>query len=401
MRALVFVLAAACCTLTCAQQGQLQFDRPWDDWEPPVLPAPEPNAYDLYRTAFDLLKDFEPPGDDATQQELRDSIAGLGLAYYWLQQAMMGECRFPPATAPDQSFPELAAARNACRFMVTHAQVAALDGDMARAALDCIACVRIGAAAASNGTLVGGLVAAACEAIGLRQLAEITSALQPAECRLAIAALRQAQARRVSLAEVLRGELICGKITMKRLFADMKTPEDIERTIAALAPEQRAQALEQWQQLQQTGQLWTPASCWRTHEEWLQQLIAEAEKPYWQRETPPLPADPVVELLAGLYPKTQVRFALGDAQLSLALCRLAAQGYLLEHGGLPENLAALVPEWLPSVPADPFRNAPLSSAIIEGRFVIYSVGPDMVDDGGRPTEGFPQGDSLGDIVASL
>lgn len=401
MRTLAVVVMVMVVSLAFAQDFP-EFERPWDDWEPPLIEMPEPNAYHLYRMAFDMLEEFEYPEQDATDEEVRASIEGFDLAYQALQQAMMGECRFPPVADPEQVFPELASTRNACRFMVTHAKVAALDGDMSQAALDSIACVRIGSAAAGNGTLIGGLVAIACEAIGLdRGLADIIPALQPDECRVAIEALRLAEAELVPLSEVLRGEMLCGKMLMKRQFRDIARPEDVERQIAALPPEQRAEALRQWEQMKQAGQLWTPSNSWHKHEEWLGQLIEETQKPYWAREQAPLPGDPMVDMLVGVYAKTQVKFAIADAHLRLALCRLAAQGYMVENGGPPQNLDALVPDWLPHVPDDPFRDAPIASTMVDGRFLMYSVGPDMVDNGGMGIEGHAREDSEGDMVVAL
>ena len=76
-------------------------------------------------------------------------------------------------------------------------------------------------------------------------------------------------------------------------------------------------------------------------------------------------------------------------------------GYMVEQGGPPENLDALVPEWLPYIPDDPFRDAPIASTTIDGEFVIYSIGPDMTDNSGMAIEGYAKEDSEGDMVVTL
>ena len=80
---------------------------------------------------------------------------------------------------------------------------------------------------------------------------------------------------------------------------------------------------------------------------------------------------------------------------------LGAQGYLLDKGLPPADLEALVPEYLDMIPDDPFADGRLRSATREGDFVIYSVGPDGVDDGATPIEGYAKQDSTGDIVVTL
>ncbi len=405
MRYLAIIAATMAMTLACAQDFPfpIEFERPWENWEPPVIEMPEPNSYHLYQLAFDLLEEFETPAQDDTDENVRASIEGFDLAYQALQQAQMGECRFPPLADPEQIFPELASTRNACRFMVANARVNVLDGRMAQAALDSVSCVRIGAAASSNGILIGGLVSIACEAIGLRQLEAIIPGLQPDECRVAIEALRAAQAHRVALPEVMQGEQLYGKMMMKRQFGEIPTAEEAKEKLAALTPEEREAGLAEWERLtQQEGvELWSPDDSWHAHEAWFTLLIEESGKPYWDRAEVPVPDDPMVKVVAPVYGKTQAKFAIADARVQLALCQLAAQAFMLDQGGPPQNLDQLVPDYLLWIPDDPFMDAPLSSVEVDGEFLIYSIGPDMVDDDGTAIEGYPNEDSEGDMVVRL
>ena len=67
--------------------------------------------------------------------------------------------------------------------------------------------------------------------------------------------------------------------------------------------------------------------------------------------------------------------------LNLLRAGVAAKRYQHKHGRLPERLSALVPEFLPAVPEDPFSGKPLN-AVHREKFglVIYSVGFNQVDD---------------------
>ena len=73
----------------------------------------------------------------------------------------------------------------------------------------------------------------------------------------------------------------------------------------------------------------------------------------------------------------------GFAQIRSATAALAVEHFRLVHGQLPENLNELVPQFLPAVPSDPFDGAPLRYHRLAKGYVIYSVGADGHDDGGR------------------
>ena len=91
----------------------------------------------------------------------------------------------------------------------------------------------------------------------------------------------------------------------------------------------------------------------------------------------------------------------GEAQLHLAVPHLAAHAYWQNEGKPPAILDALVPDYLAEVPTDPFSGKPLQSSARDGEFVVYSVGPDGVDDGGKDIGvPFEQG-AKGDIAVRL
>jgi hypothetical protein len=78
------------------------------------------------------------------------------------------------------------------------------------------------------------------------------------------------------------------------------------------------------------------------------------------------------------------RDAATRARLRTALASLALERWRLAHDGtLPERLDDLVPQFLPSVPADPFDGKPLRFKKLERGYCIYSVGPNRQDDGGK------------------
>jgi hypothetical protein len=79
------------------------------------------------------------------------------------------------------------------------------------------------------------------------------------------------------------------------------------------------------------------------------------------------------------------------AQVAVAMTR-----YRLDHGTLPSHLDDLIPAYLAAVPMDPFDGHPLRLAIRNGNWIIYSIGPDGIDDGGAEMQ---QG--KGDVIFTL
>lgn len=70
-----------------------------------------------------------------------------------------------------------------------------------------------------------------------------------------------------------------------------------------------------------------------------------------------------------------------------ALTACAVERFRLKHSSkLPERLDQLVPEFLTAVPLDPFDGRPLRYSLTGDGYVLYSVGPDKADDGGRPLQ---------------
>jgi hypothetical protein len=90
-----------------------------------------------------------------------------------------------------------------------------------------------------------------------------------------------------------------------------------------------------------------------------------------------------VSLISGEQGKTARNDAEIQARLFVAHVALAVERYRLGHDGrLPDRLSDLVPDYLPSVPLDPFCAEALRYKPLKNGFVVYSIGPDGRDNGG-------------------
>ena len=72
----------------------------------------------------------------------------------------------------------------------------------------------------------------------------------------------------------------------------------------------------------------------------------------------------------------------GTALRDATRTAIAIERFRHARGGLPEALDDLVPDFIPQVPNDPFRGAPLEFRVTESDYRIYSVGTDGTDQGG-------------------
>ncbi len=82
--------------------------------------------------------------------------------------------------------------------------------------------------------------------------------------------------------------------------------------------------------------------------------------------------------------KAAQKFCHAEALREAALTAVAIERHRLAHGGkLPETLSELVPAGLPEIPRDPFDGQPLRFRRLEQGYVVYSVGSDRTDDGGK------------------
>jgi hypothetical protein len=82
--------------------------------------------------------------------------------------------------------------------------------------------------------------------------------------------------------------------------------------------------------------------------------------------------------------KAPAKFAAFEARRRAGLTALAIERYRQAHqGALPAKLDDLKPQFLASIPIDPFDGQPLRYRPLAKGYVVYSVGYDRQDDGGR------------------
>jgi hypothetical protein len=83
-----------------------------------------------------------------------------------------------------------------------------------------------------------------------------------------------------------------------------------------------------------------------------------------------------------------------------AIVAVAAERFRLERSRWPKDLIELVPTYLKQVPLDPYDGNPLRLRAVEDGLLIYSIGHDRQDDGGKFDRNMPNAPNS-DIVFQL
>jgi hypothetical protein len=105
--------------------------------------------------------------------------------------------------------------------------------------------------------------------------------------------------------------------------------------------------------------------------------------------------------------KARFKYENGRCLNDLLLLQLALHAYKLEHTRYPMKLSDLAPEYVKSLPMDPFSAGDaFKYKLTANGYLLYSIGPDTKDDGGKPVVQHNQPNSRfvdfqdkGDIVA--
>jgi hypothetical protein len=79
-----------------------------------------------------------------------------------------------------------------------------------------------------------------------------------------------------------------------------------------------------------------------------------------------------------------IRFAYGQNSVKLARVAIALERYRLAHGKYPDSLDTLAPQFIARIPRDIINGQPLHYHRTDsGQFLLYSVGWNETDDGGK------------------
>lgn len=365
--------------------------------EPDHRVLPSPNGYDACAAAVARLPaqtSTKTPWDSDLKELRKDvSQARSGLT------ALSAAVRLPyysPPTDPND-FRQYSRIRDASRQLVSLARVELADGQPGAAMQHSLDAIELGVKMRRGGPLINTLVGIACTSIGQNAAERCVSQLTAEETHAAGSRLDGVLTQLPEPAEVMDEERRCSLALTRMTFAG--------RSPIAISPANLGNPTTWWDGAKEGALLAVYPKSWgysQTDLYW-KSLAAELRKPYSKRIPPPVRPpewDPVLGGTSMDLSTIQFPFARTQASLRLLRAELALREYRIRHHRYPTTLEQLTPNELTAAPVDPFTDQPLRYRRQGSTYVLYSVGPDMKDDGGTPIPPRSVGsDSKGDLVA--
>jgi hypothetical protein len=356
-------------------------------------------------SAESLLVQANPdPASPAVAQLLDRHTTTLRLLR---EASTMPACRFEHDYAhPSISMllPELSDCRTAARLLALAAKRDAITGNTPQAIDDLNSLFRIARAAGSDPIIVCSLVQIGIDTVGVKTLEAVLPHVNRADelQRLTIGDVDAArrQARRSLTGEEAFGlsifsDLGSGRLTFTALMGAVR-PQGPNPDAAADFPP-----------LPMLLRIFVMPSDVQAYKQYLERCREQVQEPFTPT-TIQEASDGAVKaahngvLTSIIVPALQrylERVAMDEALRATALTGIAVDRYWLDHSGaFPATLDALVPQYLDDVPLDPFDGHTLRFFVRNDEALIYSIGPDLKDDGGAPLD---EPKKTGDIVFAV
>ncbi|HEX5322294.1 MAG TPA: hypothetical protein VFW40_00810 [Capsulimonadaceae bacterium] len=403
--ATIAILAMACAIYW------MQLNIPPDFTIPKPPPLPSPNAYDFFAAALKLdvdsqkaifASDNRPPGYKDPYKDPDDRYYTLAEKKALLQesQPLLAKLRqglqYPYATPdPDEDY-----------FTVEHRNtilpteydlkelalmarfaggVYAQERDWGSAVQCDLDAIQVGEKevhALGELPYIDGM---SCENIGFVGLWKTVDYLNLAQADAALKRLAQIDSDALPLGQAMEHKVLFDKITLLRVFSE---------------PHWRSRYSKY--SLPPSVYLWSNRAIMQKEVDFDSAWVREVRRPYVARL--PLPSVPkdvfhqwqnppasttAARAYGGELSANRMSFWFRGVQIktqtNLMLAALALRIYRLDNGEYPNSLAELSPKYLPTTPADPFAmNSALRYRRTGGKYLLYSVGPDGKDDGGKP-----------------
>lgn len=292
----------------------------------------------------------------------------------------------PPRRSFNAVFPGYQKIRALARLLSLQAQVDSQKDDWNGAIQADLDSIQLGETMAHGGSLIGMLVGQACEAIGRRRAWEIVPHLNTIQALAAAQRLESIRAGHVPTAAVLQEEKWAIQASLMELMTQKGWPSSYVNLMNSQQPN-NGNSTPQWGQwlfgtrIRFTGK----RAIMTNYTHYMDQSIADARQPYAAHpQKPSIPDDPLNQMILPVFDSLRLDEVKSHTQNGLLLVVLALQAYHTTHRAYPATLSILVPQYLPSVPDDPFAlSGPLRYKLLRNNYVLYSVGPDSKDDGGK------------------
>ncbi len=388
----------------------------------PAPPAPpRPNAFDTYQKAIqsvkrttevaDALFDAQgKPRNPVAWSKRAELLAANADASRLAKVALTQTYYQPPIRSFEAQFPYLKQYRNLARLAALDGANRFAEGDSTGGAAACLDGIAMGQQIAGGGALIPRLVSVACQAVARRPLWQNLNRLNASDAHASAHRLEDLAARRIPFKDTLVEE----KYTLQGSLGQVWSGKP--RSVAGPSPSAEDQGWSNPPVPFLFYTIWSKREAYDNITGYMDALIAQSDKPYAERKPIKIPRDGLSRILLPVYATAAFRqTANEDTQTALLAVALALRAYRAENGALLTALPDVVEAGaLIHIPADPFAPSPAPlryRRTSANAYVLYSVGPDGVDDGGKAINNpaattankrlLVEPDSKGDIVAGV
>jgi hypothetical protein len=398
LAAIIGALGIGACAVVLLHQAPLVI---------PTPTPPSPNGYDVFvqasaqapvqwlgspnRPVADSPKRLTTPPSAAALAAVKQAPAANAAGLALVRRGLQYQCLAPQDRTMSPLHPELARIRGLARAIEATSYAQAAEDKKAEATQTALDGVEMGERITTGGNLLQGLVGIACCAIDRTAIWPMVDHLDAPTARAASLRLASIDAKAPPLSDILVNEKWTTEASLQKMYANPATSF-----------------------LLQVTSLHSTRSIIDAYGSKMDERARLTKGPY-SRTADAAPAGIAIidKTMDMPLPQVWYKWCQTSVNNRLLAVTLALRAYELDHGSYPPALAALVPAYLPEIPNDPFTSGPLRYRAVANTYVLYSVGPDGIDDGGKPgvTPCIGQGpstrsyamdkDTTGDFVAGI
>lgn len=350
-------------------------------------------AVERLSTADKISSDFEKLSNSETIQQKRNVVSRNKRALSALREALQLNVQHPPVRTADDDFGNYDGFRALASVLDDESAMRLLDSNWEGAIGSKLDCIELGVLMTRGGPLRAALAGRDIEIIGRRGIDQLVARLDNEQSAAAAARLNRIETLRPPFAAAIREGKIAATALTRQAFDGGEWEKVIEETLKL---DGKSFSADEKATLGNIGQAEILGGIGRTFDA----ASTGADAPYApQVARVDYALDPWSTLMAGAVnsPALRVDYEAARAQNRLFAISLLLRVYRLQNGKYPES-------W--ETAPDPFAG---SAALIYRRdgdsYLLYSVGPNAKDDGGKgiviPQSGRIPAGADGDLVAPV
>ncbi|MFC1735162.1 sigma factor-like helix-turn-helix DNA-binding protein, partial [Candidatus Hydrogenedentota bacterium] len=320
---------------------------------------------------------IEDPALRALFDECRDAFKAIR------EGLEVGNAELPPLRRLDDEIHYCPKFRALARIMAMEAQMYAADGDYEAAFDDCSTLMEFANESSRGGVIISGLVGFAMAGYatdplldtigegqaGAQEYRHLIERVQEIDDRLYTAS-EMVSKDNESLAACLENALSDGKDLKKLILDTTSDPNNEMHNLFAIMT--TAEIEDMFRQ---------------TMEDYQKSLDSYFSLPFYEAQAVDLNDligdNPISWQLLPAIENVKLNETKAHARARGTMVAAAIELYRVENDSPPPFLEALVPDYISSLPEDPFSGDSFAYSPTDSGYVLYSTGPDMCDDGGQ------------------